>query len=182
MDYTTFFRQKIQVLFFIIIVMSFETSCNKSKTETTKDNTTKLNNNIPVYNFEALEPLLYTKTNKIQIINFWAMWCAPCVKELPYFQEYANKNPNVEVLLISLDFIKDIETKLKPFLKKKNIKLKVILLDDPDSNTWINKIDPNWSGAIPFTIIFNDNQRVFYERSFEDIEDLENEINKTFNK
>ena len=55
------------------------------------------------------------------------------------------------------------------------------MLDDPDANTWINKIDKNWSGAIPFTIIFNAEKRFFYERSFEDLHDLETEILKNFN-
>lgn len=107
------------------------------------------------------------------------MWCAPCVKELPYIEAYTKKHPEVEVLLVSMDFPKEIETKLKPFLKEKNITSKVVLLDDPDSNTWIDKIDPNWSGAIPFTIIFNNEERSFYERSFESLEDLENQVNKT---
>ncbi len=137
------------------------------------------NDDIPVYNFTSLEPLLYTSSDKIYIVNFWAMWCAPCVKELPIIQEYKKNNPNVEILLVSLDFTEDIETKLKPFLKEKGITSKVILLDDPDANSWIDKIDPNWSGAIPFTIIFNNKSRSFHERDFKDIKDLENEINKT---
>ena len=137
------------------------------------------NNDIPIYNFESLEPLLYTKSNKIHIVNFWAMWCVPCIKELPILQEYEKNNPNVEIILVSLDFPEDIDTKLKPFLKKKGITSKVVLLDDPDANSWINKVDPNWSGAIPFTIIFNNTERSFHERAFENIKDLENEINKT---
>ncbi|GAL81684.1 hypothetical protein JCM19274_529 [Algibacter lectus] len=110
------------------------------------------------------------------------MWCLPCVEELPYIQEYANKNPNVEVILVSMDFPKDIETKLKPFLKKNNITTKVVLLDDPDANSWINKINPEWSGAIPFTIMFNNEKRFYYERSFDDLQDIEIEISKNFNK
>jgi len=139
------------------------------------------NDNIPIYTFDELEPLLYTDSNKIHIVNFWAMWCAPCIKELPIFENYAKQNENVEITLVSLDFPKDIETKLKPFLKKKGISLNVVLLDDPDANSWINKIDPNWSGAIPFTIIFNNKKRSYHERSFENIEDFENEINNTIN-
>ncbi|UMB53250.1 TlpA family protein disulfide reductase [Lutibacter sp. A64] len=141
-----------------------------------------LNNaTIPVYNFSELEPLLYTDSEKIHIVNFWAMWCAPCVKELPIFQAYEKNNENVEMIFVSLDFPEDIETKLKPFLEKKGITSKVVLLDDPDANTWIDKIDPNWSGAIPFTIVFNKNKRSFHERAFENIEDLETEINNTIN-
>lgn len=138
-----------------------------------------VNDDIPVYDFDSLEPLLYTNTDKTYIVNFWAMWCAPCVKELPIIEEYKKRNPNVEVLLVSLDFTEDIEDKLKPFLKKKGITSKVVLLDDPDANTWIDKVYPNWSGAIPFTIIFNNKNRSFYEREFKDIKDLENEIFKT---
>lgn len=134
---------------------------------------------IPVYNFEALKPLLYTNSDKVHIVNFWAMWCAPCVKELPVLMEYEANNPNVEMLLVSLDFPENIDSKLKPFLKKKGITSKVVLLDDPDANSWIDKIDPNWSGAIPFTIIFNNENRSYHERAFKSMEDLENEIKKT---
>lgn len=137
---------------------------------------------IAVYDFDALEPLLYTDSDKTHIVNFWAMWCAPCVKELPVFREYAKNNPDVEMVFVSLDFPEDIETRLKPFLKKKGISSKVVLLDDPDSNSWIDKIDPNWSGAIPFTIIFNNKNRSFYERTFENTQDLESEVTKTINK
>ncbi len=136
---------------------------------------------IAVYDFDAIEPLLYTDSDTIHIINFWAMWCAPCVKELPILKAYEKKHPNVEVLLISMDFPENIESELKPFLKAKGITSKVVMLDDPDANSWIDKIDPNWSGAIPFTIIFNKDKRRFYERSFENIEDLEQEINNTIN-
>jgi len=139
-------------------------------------------NDIPVYNFESLEPLLYTDSNKIHIVNFWAMWCAPCIKELPILKEFEINNPNVEITLVSLDFPEDIETRLKPFLERKGITSKVVLLDDPDQNSWINKIDPNWSGAIPFTIIFNNENRTFHERAFNDIKDLENEVYNTINK
>ncbi|WP_272022273.1 TlpA family protein disulfide reductase [Olleya namhaensis] len=152
-------------------------SCNNTKSDIVVAN----NTNIPVYNFGQLEPLLYTDSNKTYIVNFWAMWCAPCVKELPYIQAYADKHPDVEVLLVSMDFPKDIETKLKPFLKQKNITNKVVILDDADANTWINKIDPNWSGAIPYTIIFSNAKRGFFERSFESEYDLETEINNTIN-
>lgn len=147
----------------------------KSKTDQSVSDT------ISVHNFATLELFLFTDSGKTQIVNFWAMWCTPCVKELPIIEDYAKKHPDTDVLLISLDFPKDIETKLKPFLKNKNITSKVILLDDSDANSWIDKINPDWSGAIPFTIIFNNEKRSYHERVFENLEDLENEIKKTIN-
>ncbi|GAA5221222.1 hypothetical protein GCM10025777_18520 [Membranihabitans marinus] len=150
---------------------------NKVNTPITKTTT----DSIPVFNFEELEPYLYTDSDKTHIVNFWAMWCAPCVEELPIIQEYQKNNPNVDILLVSLDFPQDIETELKPFLKEKGITSKVVLLDDADANGWIDKIDPNWSGALPFTIIHNNKTRSYYEGNFKSLLDLENQIYKTIN-
>jgi len=178
-------KKKMRQSFILTLILCFGISCSNKKTNDSSslgNEATEDESDIPVYNFDGLEPLLYRTNNKTVVINFWAMWCGPCVKELPYLQEYANKNVDVELILISLDFPEDIETKLKPFLLKHNISTKVVLLDDSDANTWINKIDPNWSGAIPFTIVFNDEKRMYYERPFESLEDLESEIHKNFNK
>lgn len=170
----------VRQLFFLIlsllaIVLS---SCNSSKKQNSETKTSTFQVEIPIHDYASLEPLLQTEEDAIHIVNFWAMWCAPCVKELPYLQEYANQNPEVDLLLISMDFPKDIDTKLKPFLKQQNITSKVVLLDDPDANTWIDKIYPDWSGAIPFTIIFNKDKRVYIENTFEDLAELEKEIRR----
>jgi thiol-disulfide isomerase/thioredoxin len=170
--------KKTSILVYFVAIIGLFLSCKNEK----KEQVVEITEDIAVYDFNGLEPLLYTKTDKTYLINFWAMWCAPCVEEMPYIQEYANNNPNVEVIFVSMDFPKDIETKLKPFLKDKNISSRVVLLDDPDANTWINKINPNWSGSIPYTIMFNKEKRFFYERPFENLKDLENEINKNFNQ
>jgi thiol-disulfide isomerase/thioredoxin len=133
---------------------------------------------LKVFNFNELEAYFKTKdANKTFVINFWATWCAPCVKELPYFEalnaKYSNKN--VEVILVSLDFPKQIESKLIPFLDKHGLQSEVVVLNDVDSNTWIPKVNKNWSGAIPATIIYNENKTAFYERSF-NFKELETEL------
>ena len=171
---------KIYHLVLFIAVLYFGIACSPQKTEQ-QSGLNNLQEDIPVHDFKSLEPLFYTKSEKTYVVNFWAIWCAPCVKELPIFQAFQKNNPDVEVMLISMDFPEDIEPKLKPFLKKHNINTKVVLLDDPDSNSWIDKVDPNWSGAIPFTIIFNNKNRSFHERDFKSLQDLEDVIYQTIN-
>lgn len=123
---------------------------------------------VVTYNYKELKPLLHEKNDKTYVVNFWATWCAPCVKELPYFEklkrEYADKN--VEVLLVSLDFPKKVETKLIPFINKKDIQSRVVLLDDTNEQFWISDISEKWSGALPATLIYNKGKREFYEQSF----------------
>ena len=137
---------------------------------------------LAVYNFNELEPLLNIKDEKIYVVNFWATWCAPCVKELPYFEIINEefKSKNVEVILVSLDFPKQYDTKLRPFIAKKNLKSKIVVLNDVDSNTWIPKVNKAWSGAIPATIIYNNSKRAFYEKTF-NLEELKVELNKFLN-
>ena len=135
-------------------------------------------NDIKMLDFSELQAYLESKDSKNTfVVNFWATWCAPCIKELPYFEElnanYSTKN--VEVILVSLDFPKQIESKLIPFLLKNGLKSEVVVLDDVDSNTWIPKVNEEWSGAIPATVIYNKNKTKFYERSFNYLE-LETEL------
>jgi thiol-disulfide isomerase/thioredoxin len=123
---------------------------------------------IPSLSFSELAPIFNKQDDKTYIINFWATWCKPCVEELPYFEAVNEKYKmnDVEVILVSLDFPNQLHTGLKNFVQRKKIQSKVIHLNDPDHNTWIPKIDSNWDGAIPATVIYNSKKRMFYGKSF----------------
>lgn len=125
---------------------------------------------IPVYTFNEIEPMFHTKTSNdtIYIFNFWATYCAPCIKELPHFEAIGKKyaNEKIKIILISLDFKSHIQNAVIPFIEKRNIKLPVIVLADPDANAWIDKIDPSWNGAIPATLIVKKGERAFYNKEF----------------
>lgn len=118
--------------------------------------------------------MLHQTGDKVYVVNFWATWCAPCIKELPYF-ETVNRRDDVEVLLVSLDFPKHKTKRLLPFVEKHQLQSKVVHLDDANENFWINDIDTEWSGAIPATIIYTQKERKFYEQSFT-LEQLNSEI------
>ena len=126
----------------------------------------------------------YLEENKTQrlVINFWATWCAPCIKELPYFEQLHDQNKAVKVITVSLDFEKDFETKLKTFLKKKKFTFITTFLAAKDYNNWISKVDEDWSGSIPATLIINGDKRVFVESDFSSFEELNNYVNKSINQ
>ena len=137
---------------------------------------------VPVYDsYEDMAYIFNQKNDTTYIINFWATWCKPCVEELPYFEDIHEKYANqpVKVILVSLDFSKQLESKLYPFLKERNIQSDVMVLIDGDANSWISAVEESWEGAIPITIIYNKNKRQYIGEQFANHDELEN-ILKTF--
>ena len=132
---------------------------------------------VNVFDFDRLEPYLNQKNDTLYVINFWATWCVPCIKELPHFEKLNQKykSEKFKMILVSLDFPKMIESRLFPFIQKNKLQAEVVLLNDPDANSWIEKVAKEWTGAIPATIIYKNEKRTFYEQSFTE-EELETEI------
>jgi len=126
--------------------------------------------NARIIKMNELEMLLNNTSDSTYVINFWATWCKPCIKELPHFDKLNTTFPGAKlrVVLVSLDFKRQFETGLIPYLTKNNIQSEVLLIDEPDYNLWIDKVDKSWSGAIPATLIINSKTgvRKFYEREF----------------
>ena len=59
--------------------------------------------------------LISEKEAEYFIINFWASWCAPCIKEMKSLNLLQKSNQNIRVITISED--SDIEDSKKFFLK-----------------------------------------------------------------
>ncbi|REH54842.1 AhpC/TSA family protein [Tenacibaculum gallaicum] len=164
-------RNKYLLIFILIAV--FSGSIAKAQVKNSK---------ITTLNYEELKPFLHKNNDKTYVVNFWATWCMPCVKELPAFEKLYQKykNKDVEVVLVSLDFSKQIETNLIPFIQKKKLQSKILHFEDSNEQFWIPDIAKNWSGAIPATLIYNSNKRKFYERTFS-YKELQNELQTFLN-
>ena len=116
---------------------------------------------VAVLKFPQLQQRLSHVSDTTYVVNFWATWCGPCVQELPGFEKTraAMASRKVKFLLVSLDYASQLERKVQPFVQKRQLKSEVVLLDEPDPNTWLQKVDKKWSGSIPFTVIFNNSTK-----------------------
>ena len=90
----------------------------------------------------------------IYVVNFWATWCKPCVKELPEFEKFklANQGKSVKVILVSTDLKSRLEHGVEPFVKAHHLTGEIYLLNEAPSS-YQERISPDWSGALPATLI-----------------------------
>jgi thiol-disulfide isomerase/thioredoxin len=124
-------------------------------------------NKIEVKDYNGLKPYLSNRSDTVFVVNFWATWCKPCVDELPMFVKVSREKQHekVKFIFVSLDFRKQLESRLQPFVDANLNDQTVILLNDLNANDWIEQIDTQWSGAIPATLFYKNNQRTFHEGS-----------------
>ena len=124
--------------------------------------------NVKLLNIDQLNERIEKGKDSIYVVNFWATWCAPCIKELPHFEKLnaAFKSDKLAVLLVSVDFKSKLNSAVIPFVKRKNIKSQVFLLNESDPQQYIDRIEKSWSGSIPATLFIKGDKRKFIESEF----------------
>ncbi len=118
---------------------------------------------VAVVKFPYVQSMIDASHDTTYVINFWATWCKPCVRELPEFLAFENetRDRNVKLVLVSLDFLDQLQTTLIPFVTKRKIRSRVVLLDDIDYNAWIDSVSPEWGGGIPATLVVNRKRNLY---------------------
>ena len=123
---------------------------------------------VKLINIDQLQERIKNGKDSTYVVNFWATWCAPCIKELPHFEKLSaeHKAEKLAVLLVSVDFKSKLTSAVVPFVKRKNLKNQVFLLNESSPQEYIDRIDPSWSGSIPATLFIKGDKRKFVENEF----------------
>lgn len=101
------------------------------------------------------------------IVNFWATFCAPCNKEIPYFERTVARyrEDKVELILVSLDLPDYFPARIGSFAHDRGYTSRLFWLDETDADYFCPKVDPKWSGGIPCSLFINN--KTHYRRFFD---------------
>jgi thiol-disulfide isomerase/thioredoxin len=136
---------------------------------------------VKIVKLPELKKVMDAPGDNIRVINFWATWCAPCIKELPLFEKLNRDRKDIAVTLVSMDMDLDPNPeKVNKFVTRKKLASQVLILDETNPNSYIAQIEKEWSGALPATILINSRtgKRKFVEKELHegDLEKLIDEI------
>ena len=99
------------------------------------------------------------------LVNFWATWCDPCREEFPELvkldQQFRRKG--LDMIAVSLDDLADIKTGVPKFLREMRATMPAYLLNVPDPDQIISTVDPQWSGALPATFLYDAEGKVVFK-------------------
>jgi cytochrome c biogenesis protein CcmG/thiol:disulfide interchange protein DsbE len=109
------------------------------------------------------------------VINFWATWCKPCLKEMPHMNRLAGEyTDRVTFLAVNADASKAV-AKVAPLIQAKGWDNLIVPLDTGAELQQILQV----GGLLPFTIIFDGQGREIYRHigyKEGDEEELQREI------
>ena len=116
----------------------------------------------------ALKELRANKSGKVRLINVWATWCGPCVSEFPELVELnlCFRNRDFELVTVAGQF-PDEQAKVLAFLQKNHASSRNLLFGDNDKYKLVEALDPEWSGALPYTLLLAPDGKVLYRETGE---------------
>jgi thiol-disulfide isomerase/thioredoxin len=161
-------RQKFLLALSVIILLSGFSAPAQSRSTGAGKPRTRIQSRITVrpIDLAAMKALLKRENSRPLLVNFWATWCEPCREEFPDLVKIdADYRPKgLDFAAVSLDDLKDINTEVPKFLREMRATMPAYLLNVSDPEPTIKLVDPEWSGALPATFLYNGKGEVVFKR------------------
>jgi len=105
-------------------------------------------------NLTAIKRLVRNDTPKLLLINVWASWCAPCLRELPELVTLNRmyRNGNFELVTICADGPERKDRALA-ILQERQVATRNYILEKEDYDALSAALDAEWPGGFPYTIL-----------------------------
>lgn len=113
----------------------------------------------------GLAELLKNKdSEKLRLVNIWATWCGPCIIEYPEFVVLQRMfgARDFEFISLSADEPENYDKALK-LLREKKSAVPNYLFEGGDKYELIETVDPDWNGALPYTMLIEPNGNIVWK-------------------
>lgn len=106
---------------------------------------------------QQFRSLLASLKGHVVLVNIWATWCLPCIREFPDLsklqQEYYDRG--LRVIAIAIDEPDELETKVRPFVKARAPAFTTYHCSESQPDKLISVLDPSWSDIVPTSYILD---------------------------
>lgn len=104
-----------------------------------------------------LGEVLEAEKGQVVLVNFWATWCRPCLKEIPELTELADDlaDRNFTLVPVSLDDPGDLQTLVVPFLDKWFPEFRTYTRAEASMDAMVSVVDPAWNEILPTSYVLD---------------------------
>jgi peroxiredoxin len=131
---------------------------------------------LDVIDTARLTELLKPSPATAVVVNFWATWCPPCVKEMPELVQFYRTCAahDVRFVSVSVDHPDTLDERVKPFFQQNALPFSVHVLSERSPGNVSKALGVEWTGAVPATLLFDKNGKLvqswFEETTRRDLE------------
>lgn len=135
-----------------MMMLSCESTSESSTSQTNKDSV------IASFTPQVLQDSLSIDSSKLTLVNFYATWCRPCVREIPDLITLKQKYPSkLRLMMVSIDDRQVVEEVLPEFLTKQQMDFPTWFAygDTPEASQIITALYPQWNSSIPLSLLYD---------------------------
>jgi thiol-disulfide isomerase/thioredoxin len=110
----------------------------------------------------GLGKLLAERRGKVVVLNLWATWCVPCLREIPDLvaleKEFAARG--VTLVGLGMDDPGALAEQVEPFRRKNFPAFRTWVRSEPDMDALVSVVDPAWNEILPTTYLIGRDGKV----------------------
>lgn len=116
---------------------------------------------IPLVSAGELRSALEAERGKLVVLNLWATWCVPCLREIPDLVRIERElAPAVVLIGVSMDEPNELESRVAPFHAKYFPDFRTYLRSEREMDTIASVVDPAWNEVLPTTYLIGPDGKV----------------------